>query len=127
MLGSMFINASAAEVWVITDRQHPANGTSGVRLIELDAPAQLRAELAAQLPSDPKQAASIVQRRLKAGRITLQQRFATAYQGVIDAQSLGITKIPAIVVDRRYVVYGEENVDRALSWIQQHRSRSARP
>jgi len=52
---------------------------------------------------------------------TLQRRIATAYQGVADAWSLGITTIPAVVVDQRYVVYGEPDVARAIARIEQHR------
>ena len=37
------------------------------------------------------------------------------------AWSLGIAKIPAVVVDRRYVVYGEANVARALARIEEYR------
>ena len=38
-----------------------------------------------------------------------------------DAWSLGVTKIPAVVVDRRYVVYGETDVSRALARIEEYR------
>ena len=117
--------ASAADVWVITDRAHPVAATPGIRLIELDAPVRLEAELSAQLPADPVRAAAIVRQRLKDGGADLQRRLAAAYQGVTDAWSLRIVKIPAIVVDRRYVVYGETAIDRALARIDAYRS--ARP
>ena len=117
--------ASAADVWVITDREHPVAVTPGIRLIELDAPARLEAELSAQLPPDPVRAAAIVRQRLKDGGIDLQHRLAAAYQGVTDAWSLSVVKIPAVVVDRRYVVYGETAIDRALARIGAYRS--ARP
>jgi integrating conjugative element protein (TIGR03757 family) len=42
-------------------------------------------------------------------------------RGVADAWSLGITTIPAVVVDQRYVVYGEPDVARAVARIEQHR------
>jgi integrating conjugative element protein (TIGR03757 family) len=113
--------ASAAEIWVITDREHPIQTLPGTRLIELDAAARIKAELSSKLPSDPAQASLIVQQRLKRGGTELQERFAKAYQGVIDAWSLGITKIPAIVVDRRYVVYGEKDTARALARVEDYR------
>lgn len=93
-----------------------------MRLIELDAPARIEAELTRQLPSDPTSAAVMVQQRLKKGGTDLQQRLARAYQGVTDAWSLGIAKIPAVVVDRRYVVYGEVDVSHALAKVDRHRS-----
>lgn len=100
---------------------HPIKVTQSARLIELDAPARIEAELAAHLPTGPQQATAIVQRRLKDGGTDLHRRLATAYQGVIDAWRLGIAKIPTVVVDQRYVVYGETDVDRAVSRIEQFR------
>jgi integrating conjugative element protein (TIGR03757 family) len=44
----------------------------------------------------------------------------TAYQGVVDAWSLGIITIPAVVVDQRYVVYGEPDVAKAVVLIEAH-------
>jgi integrating conjugative element protein (TIGR03757 family) len=117
--------AMAADIRVFTDRNHLITVPAGVRMIALDAPARIESELAVDLPADPAQAAAIVQRRLKDGGAALQRRLADAYQGVTDAWSLGITKIPAIVVDRRYVVYGERDVARALAHIEAYRR--ARP
>jgi integrating conjugative element protein (TIGR03757 family) len=113
--------ASAADIWVITDQQHPATATPGIRVIELDAPARIEAELTAQLPPDAARATAIVQQRLKDGGADLQRRLVQAYQGVADAWSLGIVKIPAVVVDKRYVVYGEPNVELALALIAAYR------
>jgi len=111
---------AAAETWVITDQSHPTVGDADRHLL-LDAPARLELELASGLPSDLEQAAAVVRRRLKQGGADLQRRIATAYQGVTDAWSLGITKVPAIVVDRRYVIYGETDVARAVARVEQHR------
>ena len=114
--------ASAQELWVITDSSNPVTGKATVhRLIELDAPQRFEAELAAQLPSDPQRAAALVQQRLRQGGQPLQKRMRGAYQGVADAWSLGITTIPAVVVDQRYVVYGESDLDKALARVAQRR------
>lgn len=112
--------ASAMDVWVITDRQHPVQGTPD-RLIELDAPARIEAELSTDLPSDVQQASLLVQQRLKHGGPALEQRLARTYQDVTDAWSLGITSLPAIVVDQRYVVYGEPGVAKAIARIEAYR------
>ena len=109
-----------AETWVITDQAHPISGKAD-RHILLDAPRHIEAELAASLPADPKRAENIARGRLSQGSADLQRRIAAAYQGVTDAWSLGITSIPAIVVDQRYVVYGEPDVARAVARIEQHR------
>ena len=113
--------AFAADVLVVTDSHHPVKTMGGERLIELDAAPRIEAELSAELPADPKQATAIVKRRLNGGGADLQRRIASAYQGVTDAWSLGITSLPAVVVDRRYVVYGEPDVARAVARIEQHR------
>lgn len=94
-----------------------------MELFELDAPASLEARLSARLPADPTRAAAMVHRRLENGGAALQRRLATAYLGVTDAWSLGITKIPAVVVDRRYVIYGVPDVDQAVSLIEEYRSK----
>jgi integrating conjugative element protein (TIGR03757 family) len=112
----------AQEVWVITRSGNPLQGThASMRVIELDAAQRIEAELAAGLPSYPRQAEPIVRRRLQEGGSALQQRMRTAYQGITDAWSLGITTIPAVVVDQRYVVYGETDLDRALARIARYR------
>ena len=111
----------AADVVVVTDSHHPVKTMSGERLIELDAASRIEAELSAELPADPEQATAIVKRRLHEGAADFQRRIAKAYQGVADAWSLGITSIPAVVLDQRYVVYGEPDVARALARIEQYR------
>ncbi|ASN01305.1 TIGR03757 family integrating conjugative element protein [Xanthomonas citri pv. malvacearum] len=111
----------ATDVLVITDSRHPVRTMGGELLIELDEAPRIEAELSAALPADPDQATAIVRRRLNQGGADLQHRIASAYQGVTDAWRLGITSIPAVVVDRRYVVYGEPDVARAIARIEQHR------
>ena len=114
-------NVMAADVRVFTDRHHPVDAPASVRVVELDTPARIEVELAANLPTDPTRAAAIVQQRLQDGGADLQRRLADAYQGVTDAWSLGVTQIPAVVVDQRYVVYGERDVARALARIEDYR------
>ena len=119
MLGPM---VGAAEVLVVTDSRHPVQAPAGVRVIELDQAARIEFELAANLPADPQQAAALIRQRLHDGGEALQRRIGDAYQGVADAWGLGIAKIPAVVVDRRYVVYGEPDVSRAVARINAYRS-----
>ncbi|MEO3691386.1 TIGR03757 family integrating conjugative element protein [Roseateles paludis] len=117
--------AVAADMLVVTDSRHPVQAPAGVRVIELDQPAHIEAELTARLPADPAQAEALVRQRLLDGGVDLQRRIGQAYQGVADAWGLGIVKIPAVVVDRRYVVYGEPDVAHAVARIDAYRS--ARP
>lgn len=112
----------AAEVLVVTDNDHPVASYGNARIISLDAPSAIETELAANLPSDPTLATHIVQQRLRGGTDQWQRRLREAYQGVTEAWSLGITKIPAVVVDHRYVVYGEPDIARAVARIAAYRS-----
>jgi integrating conjugative element protein (TIGR03757 family) len=115
-------SATATEVWVISDSQHPVTGTrTPDRIIELDAPQGLEAQLSARLPRDPQHASDLAQQRLAQVDQTEQQRLQHAYQGVVDAWTLGITRLPAVVVDRRYVVYGTSDLDQALGQIAHYR------
>lgn len=115
-------SVQAAEAWVVTDRLHPVQTIPDVRVIELDGPAHIEAELTAQLPPHPEKAAEIVRQHLQSGGADLHRRLAVAYQGVIDSWGLGIVKLPAVVVDRQYVVYGERDVERAIAKIKEYRS-----
>ncbi|WP_445080287.1 TIGR03757 family integrating conjugative element protein [Dickeya dadantii] len=111
----------AADLLAVTDTRHPMQNLGKTRLIELDLPSCIEAELAANLPKDPTRATAIVQQRLKEGGTALQQRINEAYQNVVDAWSLGITTLPAVIVDQRYVVYGEPDVAKAAARIDAYR------
>ncbi|SHN14333.1 integrating conjugative element protein, PFL_4709 family [Pseudomonas asturiensis] len=107
-----------AETWVVTDRSHPIQVPAGVRLILLDDSERLETKLSEGLPADPLKATAAIQQRLRtADAQRLQQDLVTAQQNLVDAWSTGITKIPAVVVDRKFVVYGESNVAVALGLI----------
>lgn len=123
-LAALFIAATAqAETWVVTDQAHPMNAPADVRVILLDEQQRLEEQLSRSLPSDPRQAAAAVQRFLASpeGK-RLQDNLAKAQQGAADAWSTGVEKIPAVVVDRKYVVYGEPDVATAARLIYRARS-----
>lgn len=109
------------EVIVVTDSAHPMTAMAGARVIWLDQPARIEAELATGLTKDVSLSAERVRHRLREGGAALQQRIADAYQGVVEAWSLGIATLPAVVVDRRYVVYGERDVAKATALIRAYR------
>lgn len=122
LVPSLFCQAAAAaDVLVVTDSRHPVQAVAGARVVELDLPARIEAELAANLPADPARATAIVQQRLREGGKELQRRIGRAYQDVAEAWGLGIAKVPAVVVERRYVVYGEADAARAVARIEAHR------
>ena len=114
-----------AETWVITNQAHPVSAPADVRTIRLDDQRRLEEQLTGQLPADPRQAEAAIQRYLvsPAGK-HLQNELAQAQQGVTDAWSLRVEKLPAVVVDCRYVVYGEPDVAKAVALIDRARSLS---
>lgn len=118
-------NASfaAADVLAISDATHPLTNSVGARVVLLDAPERLEQKLSEGLPADPRQAAAIMQQRMRsASAQQLGRDLAKAHQDVADAWSLGATKLPAVVVDRRYVVYGQPDVAAAVASIERYRS-----
>ncbi|WYX24895.1 TIGR03757 family integrating conjugative element protein [Achromobacter xylosoxidans] len=117
------LRAHATEVWAFTDQAHPLTSIGAARVVKLDAPAKIEADLGKGLPANPERAAAQVRARLTEGGCDLQQRMATAYQGVADAWSLDVSHIPAVVVDQRYVVYGEQDVAKAVVKIEAYRRR----
>jgi integrating conjugative element protein (TIGR03757 family) len=113
---------NATEIWVVTDHAHPMVQSDRVRVIQIDAVAKIEAELNARLPNNERGASAMVRQRLSDGGADLRHRLIVAYQGITDAWSLGITKVPAVVVDRSFVVYGTLNLELAVSLIEQYRS-----
>ncbi|RML85517.1 Integrating conjugative element protein, family [Pseudomonas savastanoi pv. glycinea] len=117
------ITLAHAETWVITDRNHPVQAPAHVRLILLDEQERLETKLSEGLPANQQQAIAIMQQRLKsADAQRLQRDLALAQQNLVDAWSIGVTKVPAVVVDRTFVVYGEPNVLAAEQRIAQWRA-----
>lgn len=118
------VSSVQAETWAITDSAHPLNVPTGVRLIRLDDQQRLEAQLSRSLPSNPQQATMAAQQLLHSPEgARLLTELARAQQGAADAWSIGITKVPAVVVDRQYVVYGQPDVAAAIKAIEAARGR----
>jgi integrating conjugative element protein (TIGR03757 family) len=108
-----------AEVLVVTDSRHPVRANPDARVIELDQANRIEAELSAGLPADHEQAADVARQRLQDPE--LARRLQSAYQDIVDARSLNVAKVPAVIVDRRFVVYGDPDVLRAVARIDAYR------
>lgn len=108
---------AASSVRVVTDRWHPVRGEAD-RVIELDAPARIEAELSKRLSKNPLEAQVQAQGRLQDDVV---QGLLQAYQGTVEAWRLGVVKIPAVVVGGRYVVYGEHDVAQAVDRVERWR------
>lgn len=123
ILAALFTNSLNAETWAITDSAHPLSFVpSDVRVIKLDEQQFIEEQLSQHLPRDPRQAAIAARQMINSpvGR-ALTQQLAVAQQGVADAWGLRVEKIPAVVVDREYVVYGQPNVATAIDAVEKRR------
>ena len=111
---------AVAGVEVFTIAGEPVvNVPSSAAVVELDAPARLDARLSQDLPADPSRAKRMLQSRMNdPERQRTLRDYGQLYQGVARAWMLGIEKVPAVVVDSQYVVYGEPDVGRALEEIE---------
>lgn len=126
MLCTLAITAHAGTPVVITDGAHPVyNLPLGARVIELDTVQQLHEQRFAALPAHPEQAESVVRARLQHSDKTWQQAMQAALQGMVDAWVLGISKIPAVVLEG-HVVYGETDVGLAIERIRTYQQERAR-
>lgn len=124
IISILFSLTLQADTLIITDNNNPTQPTPDSKTILLDQPSALESSLSTDLPSDPHQAQAIAQQRLTP---ELTAQITQAHQDVVTAWSLGVTKIPAVVVDQKYVVYGEPDVQRALTLIARHREQVAQP
>ncbi|AAY96291.1 TIGR03757 family integrating conjugative element protein [Pseudomonas protegens] len=122
--GSLALGNAHAEAWVVTDSAHPLIIPPGVeiRVILLDDQERLENQLSRNLPPSPQQAAIAAQRMVKSPEgVRLMEELAKVQQGLTDVWSAGVEKIPAVVVDRKYVVYGQPDVANALKVIERSR------
>ena len=119
--------AVAGDVVAFTLSSMPLRATGGVEVHVLDARDGHAEAFGADLPDDPERALAEARRRLEtpAGRATLA-RLAEAAAGNALAGRLGIEKLPAVVVDGRYVVYGVRDVARAVERVAAWRAEAAR-
>lgn len=120
LIVSLITVAAHAETWAITDSAHPLNSVpEEVRVIKLDDQQRIEAQLSRKLPPNPHQAALAARQLMSTpAGAALMRELASAQQGNADAWSVGVSKIPAVVVDRKFVVYGQPNVAAAIESIQ---------
>ena len=119
--------AAAGDVVAFTLSSIPLRGAGGATVHVLDARDGHAEAFGADLPDDPERALAEARRRLEtpAGRATLA-RLASAAAGNALASRLGIEKLPAVVVDGRYVVYGVRDIARAVERVEAWSAEAAR-
>lgn len=114
-------DVGASEIKVYTVTSIPVTTPFEATIVHLDAAEMIEAGLSAGLPHIPANAADPARQRLQDGGAKLQRDLAAAYEDIAEAWSVGITTLPAVVVDGRYVVYGESDVAKAVAKIQAFR------
>ncbi|MCC5902714.1 MAG: TIGR03757 family integrating conjugative element protein [Halomonas sp.] len=98
----------------------------GVAVIELDAPARLDAEISQGLSADLNTARSRMRERIQSPEWqSVMQRYGDLHTGVARAWLLRVEKLPAVVVDGQYVIYGQHNVESAVQEIVTFMAREA--
>ena len=119
--------AGAGDVVAFTLSSMPLRAGAGAAVHVLDARDGYAEAFGADLPGDPERALAEARRRLSspAGRAALA-RIAAAAAGNALAGRLGIEKLPAVVVDGRYVVYGVRDVAQAAKWVEAWRAETER-
>lgn len=123
VLATACVPVATADVLAISNAAHPLINSAGARVVLLDAPERFEQQLSEGLPSDPRQAVAIMQQRMRSATAQqLGRDLAKAHQDVADAWNLGVAKLPAVVVDRQYVVYGQPDVAAAVASIERYRS-----
>jgi len=117
LLSSLSVHAS---IILVTNTANPLqNIPDGARVINLDESIELYQRLSDNLPNDPQRAEQLVRSRLTTLGTAYQQKIQRTLQDALDAYQLGVKKIPAVIQDNRYVVYGEPDVSVALQLIKQ--------
>lgn len=99
-----------------------SNVPDDVAVIELDAPARLDAEISQGLPKDSAAAKDVMLERMHSPEWEhVVMRYGDLYTGVARAWLLRVEKLPAVVVDGQFVVYGQPDVTAAVMDIMSQR------
>ncbi|WP_336844130.1 TIGR03757 family integrating conjugative element protein [Providencia rettgeri] len=114
---------SAGVVLYTTADNPPANTGGADEIVYLDASETLTdAWFAGQgIVLSTGNSAKIAQALQSPQWQTQEAKLQQAYQGVIRAWQLGVERIPAVVVDDKWVVYGITDIDRARSEVELYR------
>jgi len=114
---ALCLSASACAGTVIyTDSSNPVNSPSpDIPVVYLDATERVQTDVFGIMPVNPALAEKQARDVMNSTAFTSQQQvLASAYQGLMKAWSLGLTKYPAVVFDDKWVVYGTTDVSVAM-------------
>ncbi|AUH01876.1 TIGR03757 family integrating conjugative element protein [Prodigiosinella confusarubida] len=119
-LPALCLSAGACASTVIyTDSTHPVTSSSpDIPVVYLDAPERVQTGIFGTLPANPALAEKQARDVLNSPAFkSQQQQLASAYQGLMKAWSLGLTKYPAVVFDDKWVIYGTTDVNVAMRYM----------
>ena len=105
------VSIPAQTVIYTTARYSVENPEPGVVIQVLEDIHSLEQSLFPALSQHPEQAEQRARERMKQPDWREQEaRLTRAYQSLLDAYALRIEKVPAVVLDERYVVYGTTDI-----------------
>lgn len=108
----------AQSIQAFTTRDHPLTNASGIPVIFLDRHEAIEERFSEALSDDPQEVLKEASLLIDSPEWQmLQHQLSTAYSGLVVAWRLGIAKVPAVVVDEQYVVYGQSDVQAAIERI----------
>jgi integrating conjugative element protein (TIGR03757 family) len=112
--------AMAQTITAYTDSQTRLhNVPPATTIYELDAGLHIEDAMSVDLPPNTREAEQILRARMQSVEWrAMEAKLTRSAEGLAKAKALGVTKIPAVVVDDRYVVYGVTDVTQALQMIQ---------
>ncbi|HCL5064030.1 TPA: TIGR03757 family integrating conjugative element protein [Salmonella enterica] len=101
-----------AQTVIYTTARYPVeNPEPGVVIQVLEDIHSLEQSLFPALSQHPERAEQQAREQMKQSDWREQEaRLTRAYQSLLDAYALGVEKIPAVVLDERYVVYGTTDI-----------------
>lgn len=95
------------------------NAPPATTIYELDVGMRIEDAMSVDLPANPQEAEQILRARMQSVEWrAMEAQLTRSAEGLAKAKALGVTKIPAVVVNDRYVVYGVTDVTHALQMIQ---------
>lgn len=102
--------AAAPAVEVFTLSTLPLTNLGAATVHYVDAVALLEQHLSAGLPPDPVRAQQLVAQRIAALGPELNARVRSGAGGLARAAQLGVQRVPAVVFEGRWAVYGLTDV-----------------
>ncbi|EJX0634392.1 TIGR03757 family integrating conjugative element protein [Salmonella enterica] len=104
-----------AQPTIYTTSRYPVTDVEpGVQVFVLDEAQRIEQMLFPSLADNEQQAEQQVRQRMqRPDWKTTEARLTGAYQALVTAWSLGVEKVPAVVIDERYVVYGTTDTRQA--------------